>query len=219
MQKTDYFILKEKYQSVFLKNNIESADFDWICCEITGKNRSLLPFTNFTDSEKLKIEKAIEQRLKHIPLGYIFNKTNFYGFDFEVSSDVLIPRIDTEFLVEKLIEEIKTRKTNVSVLDIGTGSGAIAVVVSLLTDAKVTAVDISEKALKVAKNNAIKNNAKIEFIQSNVFENIKNRKFDIIVSNPPYIETAEIEHLDSEVKDFEPKLALDGGEDGLENYM
>lgn len=218
--KTNYFDLKKQVLVKFNNANIdEISDFDWICCEVTGKKRSELPFIKeFSNEELKKINDAVDKRLKHIPLAYIFGKTNFFGYDFFVSSDVLIPRLDTEILVETIIEEIKNRKESTSVLDIGTGSGAIAITVCKETGANVTAVDISEKALDIAKKNANLNNVSVKFIQSDLFSNISDLKVDIIVSNPPYIESCEIDGLMPEVKDYEPILALDGGESGLDFY-
>lgn len=215
----NYFELKKETLQRFQEAGIdETADFDWICCEVTNKKRSELVFIKeFSTDELNKINEAVEKRLKHIPLAYIFGKTEFYGLEFIVSRDVLIPRLDTEILVERLIDEINSRNEIVDVLDIGTGSGAIAVTIAKETSARVTAVDVSENALKVAKQNAKINNVKVNFIHSNLFENVKG-KFDIIVSNPPYIESAEINKLMPEVKDFEPVLALDGGKTGLEFY-
>lgn len=220
MKKNNYFDLKKSVIEKFTEAGIdELSDFDWICCEITGKKRSELPFIKeFTGIELEKINDAVEKRLKHIPLGYIFGKTNFFGYDFFVSKDVLIPRLDTEVLVEKVIDEIKSRDTQVSVLDIGTGSGAIAITLNKETGACLTAVDVSKKALEVAKENARLNNAEVEFIQSDLFKSIHDLRVDIIVSNPPYIESRDIAGLTREVKEFEPILALDGGEDGLMFY-
>ena len=219
-RKINYFELKKEVQKKFLCEGIdEISDFDWICCEITGKRRSELGFIKeFTKEELAAINEAIEKRLKHIPIGYIFGKTDFYGREFVVTPDVLIPRIDTEILIEKLIEEIKSRQKPVSVLDIGTGSGAIAITLNKETGSKTTAVDISKNALEIAKKNAKINHADVDFIQSNLFDEISNFKFDIIVSNPPYIESCKIAGLEREVKDNEPILALDGGEDGLVFY-
>lgn len=220
MGKINYFDLKKTAEWKFQKAGIdEISDFDWICTEITGKRRSELAFIKeFSDEELEKINKAVEKRVKHVPLGYIFGKTNFYGLDFVVSKDVLIPRIDTEILVEAVIKEIKSRNRETSVLDIGTGSGAIAITINKETGAKVTAVDVSENALEIAKKNNELNNCSVQFVKSDLFDNIPDLKVDIIVSNPPYIESAEIDKLMPEVKDFEPILALDGGESGLEFY-
>lgn len=215
----NYFELKKETLKRFQEAGIdETADFDWICCEVTNKKRSELAFIkDFSFDELTKISQAIEKRLKHIPLAYIFGETEFYGLKFVVSKDVLIPRLDTEILVEKLIDEINSRKGEISVLDIGTGSGAIAVTIAKETKAKVSAVDVSDKALEIAKKNAEINGVNVDFIHSNLFKNVKE-KYDIIVSNPPYIESTEIDKLMPEVKDFEPLLALDGGKTGLEFY-
>ena len=215
----DYFELKRNLEKSFEEAGIEeTADIDWIMVEVTGKSRSMLPFHGTFSSEETKqIMDAVEKRLKHIPLAYIFGKTNFYGYDLEVNQDVLIPRLDTEILIEKVKNDIISRQKDVTVLDIGTGSGAIAIVLQKETGANVTAVDVSPKALEVAKRNAEKNNAEIKFIHSNVFENVAG-KFDFIVSNPPYIETEVVKGLEKEVVDNEPILALDGGEDGLDFY-
>ena len=215
-----YKELRDNLEVSFEKAGItELSDIDWICCEITGKKRSQLPFIEmFSTDEMNRIMDAVSKRLKHIPLAYIFGKTDFFGYNFIVDENVLIPRLDTEILIEKLIEEVKSRHNETSVLDIGTGSGAIAIILNKETNAKVMAVDISEKALEIAKKNAEINKAEVEFIHSDLFSNISGLKFDIIVSNPPYIETSVIETLDDEVKLNEPILALDGGEDGLDFY-
>ena len=215
-----YKELRKNLEQTFNKAGItELSDIDWICCEITGKKRSQLPFIeHFSSDEMKKIMAAVEKRLQHVPLAYIFGKTEFFGYDFIVDKNVLIPRLDTEILVENVISEIKSRASKTSVLDIGTGSGAIAVTINKETNAEVFAVDVSDKALEIAKINSEKNKAKVEFIQSNLFENIINLKFDIIVSNPPYIETDVIETLEDEVRLNEPILALDGGKDGLLFY-
>lgn len=216
----NYFELKKQAEVRFINAGIyEFSDIDWICVEVTGKRRSELAFIRaFSESELSKINKALEKRLNHIPLGYIFGKTNFYGLDFIVNENVLIPRLDTEILVEKVISEINSRSEKCSVLDIGTGSGAIAVTVAKETNANVTAVDISPLALEVARKNAELNQVDVEFVLSDLFENMENRQFDFIVSNPPYIESAEIDRLMPEVRFHEPILALDGGRSGVDFY-
>lgn len=161
------------------------------------------------------------QKLQNgVPLQYITNVQEFMGMEFFVDENVLIPRPDTEILVEDVLSIIG-KQENLSVLDMCTGSGAIAVSIAKNTNnCKIYAVDISTTALEVARKNAIKNGVdeKIEFINSNMFENIDiNKKFDIIVSNPPYIETDTIKQLDIQVQN-EPKIALDGGFDGLDFY-
>lgn len=216
---TGYKNLREKLEKLFDDAGVDDyADIDWIMCEVLGKRRSELAFVSeISVEDEAKIMNAAEKRMKHIPLGYIFGKTNFYGYDLMVNENVLIPRLDTEILIETAIKEIKSRE-NATILDIGTGSGAIAIVLNKETNAKTIAVDVSEKALEVAKQNAITNNAEVEFIHSNLFENLGKIKVDFIVSNPPYIESSVIAGLDKEVRDNEPILALDGGEDGLDFY-
>lgn len=163
--------------------------------------------------------KAIKRLINGEPIQHITHQQEFMKLNFFVNEDVLIPRPDTEILVEEVIKI--ARKINAKkILDMCTGSGAIAVsLAKYLDNVEITAVDISEKSLDVAKTNA-KNNEienKITFIESNLFENIVNEKYDIIVSNPPYIRKDVIKTLTKEVQK-EPKIALDGGYDGLDFY-
>ena len=160
----------------------------------------------------------IEKLIKGIPLQHITNSQEFMKMNFFVNSDVLIPRSDTEILVEEVIK-LGKEKRNPSILDLCTGSGAIAIsLAKYLPNAQIYASDISPKALEVAKINAKSNEVfeKIEFINSDLFKKIEG-KFDIIVSNPPYIRTEVIKKLNMEVQK-EPILALDGGKDGLNFY-
>lgn len=163
---------------------------------------------------------GIEKLSNGEPIQYITNHQEFMKLDFYVDNSVLIPRADTEILVEEVINSINTvGKENLKILDMCTGSGAIAVsIAKYVENAEVCAVDLSEKALEVARKNAIKNDVenRCAFIKSNMFENV-NGKFDIIISNPPYIKTEVIENLDVNVKK-EPMMALDGGESGLNFY-
>lgn len=148
------------------------------------------------------------------PPQYIKGWVEFYKLKFKVNPYVLIPRPESELLVDKTIRFWK----NHVILDIGTGSGNIAIALTKnLPNATIIATDISEKALKVARQNAKLHQVKIKFIKSNLLKNIKE-KVDIIVANLPYIPTARIPYLDSSVKDFEPHIALDGGFDGFELY-
>lgn len=160
-------------------------------------------------------------RAKGKPLQYITGHQEFMSLDFIVGEEVLIPRSDTEVLVEAVIAEAKKRGQEKSeILDIGTGSGCIAISLAhYIAQSLVTAVDISPKALEMAKMNAaqLKVRDKITFIESSLFSELIF-KFDIIVSNPPYIETDQIRTLQTEVKDYEPMNALDGGMDGLDFY-
>ena len=175
-----------------------------------------------TQDEFNLFNKLIEDRLKGRPIAYIVGNREFMGLDFYVQEGVLIPRPDTEALVEEVIE-ICDGKEGLNVLDIGTGSGAITVsLAKYLKNPKVKSFDISEIALEIGKKNAINNNVddKIDFIKSDLFSAIKDMdiQFDVIVSNPPYIPKKDIETLHTQVKDYEPYNALEGGEDGLDFY-
>lgn len=164
--------------------------------------------------------QAIEEIAQGIPLQYITNLQEFMKLNFFVNKNVLIPQPDTEILVEEVIEIINKNNEKVKVLDICTGSGCIGTSIAKYTkNSTITMSDISSKALNIAKNNYTKNiedTSKVEFIKSDMFKDIKG-KYDIIVSNPPYIESKEISKLDKQVQN-EPKIALDGGEDGLKFY-
>lgn len=170
---------------------------------------------------------AIDKRLTHYPLQYILGEWHFMGLRFKVNENVLIPRQDTEILVVKILnmiqEEFKNQD-NIKILDMCTGSGCIGIsLAKLCNKVEVTAVDLSKEAIVVARENARMNDVKnIHFIESDLFKafNMYNDQepFDIIVSNPPYICSKEIESLMAEVKNFEPRMALDGDEDGLVFY-
>lgn len=165
---------------------------------------------------KDKYEEGIRQYKEGKPLQYIVGTAPFYDLTLKVNKDVLIPRFETEYLVEKTINYAKKYFSNkINILDIGTGSGAIAISLKKHLDSNVTASDISAKALEIAKENAINNNAKITFIKSDIFENIKG-KFDIIISNPPYI--AYDEEIEDIVKNNEPHIALYAKDNGLYFY-
>ena len=159
----------------------------------------------------------IEKLTKGIPLQHITHRQEFMKMDFFVDENVLIPRSDTEILVEEVIK-IAQKYNSPRILDLCTGSGAIAISLKkFVPNADITAVDISEKALEIAQKNAEKLEAKINFVKSDLFDKLDNKKFDIIVSNPPYIRKDEIKKMSEEVQK-EPKIALDGGEDGLDFY-
>lgn len=173
------------------------------------------------DNETQYLE-YINQIINGKPLQYITHEQEFMGFKFYVDENVLIPQPDTETLVERAIEIVKDAQPdteNINVLDMCTGSGAIAVsIAKLCKNIKICALDISDEALEIAKKNAFKNEANVEFFKSDMFENIsKNAKFDLIVSNPPYIKEAVISTLSKDVQN-EPHIALSGGIDGLDFY-
>ena len=173
-----------------------------------------------TESEEKLFNSMVQKRKKGIPTQYILGKCEFMGYEFFVDENVLIPRPDTEVLVETVLKTAQKENFQ-NVIDMCTGSGCIAVSLALNGIKSVTACDISFGALSTAKKNAEYNNAsdKIQFIQGDLFENVdKSQKYNAIVSNPPYIPTEDISNLMREVRDNEPLTALDGGKDGLDFY-
>lgn len=156
----------------------------------------------------------LQKRISRMPLEYIIGETEFMGLPFYVNEHVLIPRQDTECLVEEVLPLVEGK----DVLDLCTGSGCIGISLASLTQCRsMCLADLSAEALEVAKENAKRNHVTVSFIQGNMFENI-SASFDVIVSNPPYIVRAELDELMPEVREYEPRMALDGDEDGLYFY-
>ena len=170
-----------------------------------------------SDIEKL-YKSSLEALKENKPIQYVIGNVNFYGLKFIVNKNVLIPRFETEELVEHVVEYAKSlNKDKIKILDLGCGSGAIGLTLkSILKDSEVTLVDISKEALEVAKLNANNLNLDVTFIESDWFSNVGLDKYDIIVSNPPYIRIDE--EIEEIVRDNEPSLALYGGIDGLDCY-
>lgn len=169
------------------------------------------------DEEILRFQSVLERRKNREPFQYIVGKQEFYGLDFIVTQDVLIPRPETELIVENALQ-ILSKKNNPRFLEIGAGSGCISV--SILHNAKnatARAIDISENALQIARKNAENHQVadRLDLKISDIFTEIKSEKFDLIVSNPPYIDSEDFAGLQPEVRDFEPKFALTDGENGL----
>ncbi len=189
-----------------------------ILSNILNLERSELYLSNrivISEKDFKKIQKILNRRLKHEPLQYIFRETDFFGYSVFVNRNVLIPRPETEFLVEKIIAENSSVQT---ILEIGTGSGAIAIALAgNLIQARIDAADVSKKALNIARKNAVKNKVGINFIYSDLFENISG-KYDLIVSNPPYISKTEYVKLPPEIRQFEPETALLAEDNGLYFY-
>ncbi len=215
-------ILKERdYNNPFL-------DLQLILMHLLKKDKIYLYAHKDENVDEQIIKKyyeMINKRDSGYPLQYMLHSQEFMGLDFYVEEGVLIPRPDTETLVEKIINLVKNseyKDKHINILDIGTGSGAIALSLAYyIKNASVTAIDISETAVKVANINKINlaiENA--EIIKGDLFGNLntQDKKFHIIVSNPPYIEKEEIEKLQIEVAKYEPRLALDGGDSGLIYY-
>lgn len=183
-----------------------------------NKQQIIINSENIVDKIKTdEYEKCIKKLISGTPLQYITHVQQFMGLDFYVDENVLIPQPDTEILVEESIKLINKKQT-AEVLDLCTGSGAIAVSIGhYCRQAKIIATDISKGAINVARKNASTNNVNINFIESDLFNQISDHKFDFIISNPPYIETDVINTLSEDVKN-EPYIALNGGEDGLDFY-
>lgn len=209
--------LLEKVKNKLSENGIEeSAESEWIVSLTLGVKRSELNDETLVSAMMVdKINEIVLERISGKPLWYCLGDTDFYGYTIKVDERVLIPRPETELLVEKALKDINSESL---VLDLCTGSGAIAIAVNKKSNALVCAVDISDGALELAKENAELNNVNIEFIKSDLFENLSGKKFNLIISNPPYIKSEDIKNLQTEVKNFEPLLALDGGEDGFDFY-
>ena len=211
-----------KIGSKFLKENkIPSSilDSEILLSKTLNKTREEI-LTNIDqkiDKKKvLLFKKYLQRRSKNEPIAYILGEKEFWSSTFYVNNNTLIPRPETELLVDKLLEFYKNK--NISILDIGTGSGCI--IVSLLINLKKSigfGVDISKNAISIATKNSIKHKLanRIKF-STQSFEKIFNKKFDLIVSNPPYIERKDIKNLSDDIKKYEPRMALDGGNDGLD---
>lgn len=200
------------------ENDIEDATIKakTLLSYLLDKSKEYLIINSEQELEQENIfRKHIKELIEGKPLQYITKTQEFFGIEFYVDENVLIPQPDTEILVEEVIE-IARRENRKKILDLCTGSGCIAIALSEnIENSNIMATDISKKALEIAKKNDRKE--KVTFKQSDMFESLDNEKFDIIISNPPYIKTKVIENLNKDVQQ-EPKLALDGGEDGLKFY-
>lgn len=210
------------------KKGIENArrEAEWILSHELGMSRLNLYLQferELTEQELERLREKVRKRAQRIPLAYVLGSAVFCGIELKVSPAVLIPRPETELLAEESFlwvkEYSKQLDRSIRILDIGTGSGCLAIFFALkFPNAEVVAVDISKDALELAKENArhYEVEDRIKFILSDVFSAIPTDfKFDLIVSNPPYIPTDQIEFLQPEVKDYEPRVAIDGGKDGL----
>ena len=201
---------------------VDARNDSWLLAEyvfgITRTSYYMNPGTKVNEQDAYRYRALIKKRAEKTPLQYITGHQEFMGLDFKVNKNVLIPRQDTELLVETAVAYINEVKKPLKVLDMCTGSGCIAISVDkMCQNAEVTAVDIYDNALEVARENNRINSCNVNFIQSDLFENVRG-KFDVIISNPPYIETEIIKGLMAEVRDCEPFIALDGDKDGLKFY-
>lgn len=200
---------------------VENArrEAEWLLCSVTGLDRIGL-YLNFDkplhDTELASYRALVARRGRREPLQHLLGSQEFDGLPFLVTPDTLIPRQETEILLQEALQRAPRAQ---AVLDIGTGSGCIAIALAKrLPGASLTAVDLSDAALLIARRNAAMHSAAIEFLQGSFFQPVSGRFFDLIVSNPPYIASSDLTTLQPEVRDFEPRLALDGGPDGLDAY-
>jgi release factor glutamine methyltransferase len=206
-------LLKEKKISSYI------LDSELLLSKTLKKSREKILTNLDTEIEKKNFnifKEYIVRRSKNEPIAYILEKKEFWSKNFKVNKDTLIPRPETELLIDKLLKIFKDKK--ISILDIGTGSGCI--IVSLLSTLKQsfgTGVDNSKKAILIAKKNVTRHKLdnRIKLFNKS-FENIFDKKFDLIVSNPPYIERNALKNLSEDIKKYEPRMALDGGNDGLD---
>ena len=195
-----------------------------IAMTVTGAERKsdLYDGRRISKQQLEECKKYAKNRLGGAPLQYVLGETCFYGFNIKTDTRALIPRFDTEFLAEegiKAVKEIYEKKgIKPEVLDLCTGSGCVAIAVKKSAECEMYASDVSKEALELAKENAERLGADIKFSSGSLFIPFRKKRFDIILSNPPYIPSGDINGLDKEVKDYEPRLALDGGADGLDYY-
>lgn len=210
--------LLEETKKSFAENNIDGSDAEWIYSLILDIPRSELNERRLIKPTEIrKINDVVEKRLTGRPLWYIIGDVDFYDCKIRVDERALIPRPETEILAQ---QAVLTAEEGDKVLDMCTGSGCIAISIAAHAKDKklqITAVDVSDAAIMLAKENANYNSVDINFIQSDLFSRVHGR-FNLIVCNPPYIKSGEISSLQREVKDHEPRIALDGGEDGLDFY-
>ena len=215
----------DKYVKLLEEKNFKDAKSDILLLiyeifDFDFSKWTMYKYYEIEDISKLDtLNEYVKKRLGHMPIQYILNKAYFCGLPLYVNENVLIPRFDTEVLVEEVLKISKKDKSK-RILDICTGSGAIAIALKKLGGfERVDALDISDKALEVAKRNANELDSDINFLKSDMFSSLTcENKYDIIVSNPPYIQSDVVDTLESEVKDFEPRLALDGDVDGMKFY-
>jgi release factor glutamine methyltransferase len=208
-------------------------DAETLLLHLIGKNKAWLMAhaeDDFAGCNAIRYAGLIERRRKGEPIQYITGETEFYGLAFRVTPDVLIPRPETEHLVEKVLELTTPgaphlgdmrEKTPLRILDVGTGSGAIAIALAIkIPNAILTAIDISQSALAIARGNATRNNLAehIRFLHGDLLAPVAGEQFEFIVSNPPYVPNTDRALISVEVREHEPPIALFGGEDGLAVY-
>ena len=211
-------------ENLLVSNGFKNVrqEIEWMLCDLLKIDRSdiyLKINSKISKKNFSKLKEWINQRLKNKPLQYITGKTEFYGHQISVTPDVLIPRPETERLVDIAIDTIKNL-SKPKILEVGTGSGCISIALgSAKKDANILSLDVSDSALNIAKINTKKNNiSNIKFLKLDFLESIPKGQYDLIISNPPYISKNEMKEIMLDVKEFEPKIALTDNNDGLEFY-
>lgn len=203
------------------EKNLDSDQGRWLMRSLMGWNLTNLLMNyrlNLTDDQQSQFIQMVNRILNYEPLQYVIGTTEFYGYPFQVNPNVLIPRPETEELVEWVLNEHDDQP--ISVLDLGTGSGAIAISLKKQRPKwNVTGSDVSEAALKVAQANAIANHAEVKMVESDLFDAFNGQRFDLIVSNPPYVAKDEIKYMDESVLEYEPRQALFAQDHGLAIYQ
>ncbi|MCK4648841.1 peptide chain release factor N(5)-glutamine methyltransferase [bacterium] len=212
-----------------LGNLLEAEVLLESCLEMARAELYLNPDYYLSNYERNLLKEAIQKRKNRLPLAYVTGQKGFYSLEFRVTPDTFIPRPETEFIIDAVLARLKSNvqgpKSKVKIIDLGTGCGNIAVTLArYVPHFRIYATDISKEALEVAKENAKKHKVEneITFLEGDLFSPLKNHhlkgKIDFLVSNPPYIVKREIDSLMPEVANYEPRIALDGGEDGFSFY-
>jgi release factor glutamine methyltransferase len=196
-----------KEESIILCNLLLESRLGWDVAEIVLKGKETL-----TNQNQVYFEKALQRMLKNEPIQHLIGYTDFYGLKIKVNPFVLVPRSETEELVDWILKDVKSTESNkpVRILDIGTGSGCIAISLAKnLSNYKIQAIDISEEALQIAKENALRHKVNVKFVKADIFDlKEADEKFDIIVSNPPYVRDLEKTEMHFNVLNYDPEMAL-----------
>jgi release factor glutamine methyltransferase len=212
---------RDRFMKAGINANLASLDAEVLARKVLGWDRTRFITERHepaTSSFLLNFEHVVARRVRREPISYITGTREFWGIDFEVTPDVLIPRPETELIIEEALERIETDSRPL-IVDVGTGSGCIAVVLAReVPGARVVATDVSNRALEVARRNAIRHGVadRVRFVETSFLDGIDDAA-NLIVSNPPYVPSVSAPGLTPEVRDYEPGVALFGGEDGLES--
>ena len=216
MKRYNIIFVKNYILEKFRQNNIDDYESNYLLAEVLNCNiNDLILVKDVSSKDFCKIKHIVKVRIKGKPLTKIFKKAYFYGLEFFINNNVLSCRQETELIIDAVINN--TNSKDLKILDLCCGSGCIGITLKSIGFKDVTCADISKQALRVTKKNAKLLNQEVKIVKSDLFENI-NEKYDIIVSNPPYIRSEDVQNLDIEVKKYDPIISLDGGVSGLDFY-